>query len=93
MARKLGYLQHSTCSSHIDAKVARPPNAFAIPTISRCTSTKRFEAVCRVEAREGGQSFIYSSTPSTFFLFFFLLEPSLVNDEVGVLVWWTMNRV
>jgi hypothetical protein len=31
--------------------------------------------------------------PSAFLFFFFLLEPSLVNDEVGLFVWWTMNRV
>lgn len=49
------------------------------------------EAVYKVEFREGGEPFIYSSAAAAFF--FFLDDWSLENVEVGVFVWWTMKRV
>jgi hypothetical protein len=43
------------------------------------------EAVCKVEVREGGESFIYSSAKAAFFFFLEDLSPP-ENDEVGVFV-------
>lgn len=70
----------------------RPPNVFPVPIIRRFYKHKdTIEVICRVEVREGGDSFIYSSAAAAFF--FFLEDCSLPNAEDGVLVWWTMNRV